>query len=100
MEHQEAAHICTCCMGLFPKPTVENETDEDDEVEEEEARVSEEDKEKEEIKEGDRIFMTAFHPEEKRIHATGNFSQQLTEAFHHNSNAKTFRNMVISVTPQ
>jgi len=90
---KEAQRIRACRMGPFPKTTVEEVDDEGDDLagEEEEEAPEEEQEEKETVEDGDRIFMTAIKPEEQHIRATGNFSQQLAEAFHCNSETKSFR---------
>jgi hypothetical protein len=68
---QEAHNIQACCMGPFPRPTVEVE-----EVLDEEEVTDEEDADKT-IEEGDRVFMTAIRPEEEVVDicAMGNSSQ-------------------------
>jgi hypothetical protein len=45
----------------------------------------------ESIEEGDRIFATCFHNEPAEVRATQNISQRLAEAFHKNSETKSFR---------
>jgi hypothetical protein len=101
---KEAHNICACCMGPFPKLTVEEMEDEDKtmrcEEESEEEYLHEEgatEGEDECVDEGDHIFMTAIKPEEVDIHATGNFSQCLTEAYNKNMKVKSFHDTIVAV---
>jgi hypothetical protein len=47
----------------------------------------------ESIEEGDWIFATCFHNKPAEVHATQNTSQRLAEAFHKNSETKSFRDL-------
>ena len=91
---KQTQHIRACRMGPFPRPTVEvEEVPEDEDVCDDGAEECAEEGE-ETVEEGDRIFMTAMKPEEQDIRATGNFSQRLAEAFHRNTKAQSFHDVV------
>ena len=94
----EAAKIRTCRAGPMPSPDVDMEDipdlsmdpdDEDDEDEDEKPYVGED-----QLEEGDRLFTTTIPCEAEFIRATSNVSQRLAEAFHKNSQPKSFHESV------
>jgi hypothetical protein len=98
----EVRRIRRCRIGEMPKVTVEEVDDEGDpelpelesDSEEDEEDEEEGDQAEETIENGDRVLMVNVGGERRHIRATGNISQQLAEAFHHNSAPKDFRDAV------
>jgi hypothetical protein len=84
-------------MGPFLRPTVEVEEvpDEEDGMDDEEDILDGEDMD-EAVEEGDHVFMTAIRPDKEAvdIHGTGNFLQQLAEAYNKNAKIHSFHNAV------
>jgi hypothetical protein len=93
----EEANICSCHAGPMPEPDVEMEdipnlgdvSDEEEEEEEEEPYAGED-----AMEEGDQLFTATIPCEAEFICALSNISQRLAEAFHKNTQQKTFHKLV------
>jgi Retroviral aspartyl protease len=87
----EEENICSCCAGPMPEPDVEMEDIpdlgdvSDDEEEEEEPGAGED-----AMEEGNRLFTTTIPCEAEFIRALLNILRRLAEAFHKNTQPKTF----------
>jgi Retroviral aspartyl protease len=91
----EEANIHSCRAGPMPKPDVEMEDipdlgDVSDDEEEEEEPYAGEDA----MEEGDRLFTATIPCEAEFIRVLLNISQRLVEAFHKNTQPKTFHELV------
>jgi hypothetical protein len=92
----EEANIHSCCAGPMPEPDVEMEdisdlgNVSDDKEEEEEEPYAGEDA----MEEGDRLFTATIPCKAEFIRMSSNISQRLAEAFHKNTQLKTFHKSV------
>lgn len=88
----EAASIRTCHAGPLPSPDVDMDIPdlvEDLDNLDEEPYVGED-----ALEEGDRVFVATIPCKAEFVQATSNVSQPLTEAFHKNTQPKTFGELV------
>jgi hypothetical protein len=95
----EGESIRACCAGPTPSPDIEMDDipDFETDLDEEEDEQDTEEKPYEgddQLEEGDRLFATTIPCEAEFIRAMSNISQQLAEAFHNNSEPKSFHESV------